>query len=144
MQVLLPTVTDGHPMLAVLQNLCDDRSGVDILHPALAVGDNHGKVECEDCVLETMQGNAACCVSARCQPYCLPACHVCNVFEQQVCENGSSAVSLVTAFSDAGYERARVGGGCPAPLSSTCACCRLAIPGKQPVPALPHSTACRL
>jgi hypothetical protein len=54
-------------MVTLLQNLCDDRSIVDIIHPALAmasgVGEG-GQVDCEGCLLETMQGAAAFHVSA--------------------------------------------------------------------------------
>jgi hypothetical protein len=49
----------GQPLLCTLQNLCDDRSIVDAGHPALALDHKGGRVECEDCVIETMLGTAA-------------------------------------------------------------------------------------
>jgi hypothetical protein len=68
------------PMLAALQNLCDDRSGVHFIHSALILGGHFGggsKVDCEDCVFETTQGSAAFHVSLFWSPvtYLLDACH---------------------------------------------------------------------
>jgi hypothetical protein len=49
---------------SISQNLCDDRSTVRVNHPALALTGSSGvggscKVDCEDCVIETAQGNGA-------------------------------------------------------------------------------------
>jgi hypothetical protein len=45
--------------LNLLQNLCGDRSVVHALQPALDVSGDSSRVECEDCLLETMLGNVA-------------------------------------------------------------------------------------
>jgi hypothetical protein len=64
-----------------IQNLCNDMGIVGVGHPALALLGPNGvggscKVECEDCILETMQGNGALdvgvCSSHDALP-CLPA-----------------------------------------------------------------------
>jgi hypothetical protein len=54
-------------MVTLLQNLCDDRSIVDVIHPALTMSSSDregGRVDCEGSLLETVQGAAAFHVSA--------------------------------------------------------------------------------
>jgi hypothetical protein len=74
--VLLMMMLSCHP--SICAELVDDRSIVGFGHSALTVdgpSSGGGRVECKDCVFETMQGNATLHVSpATSHAACLPAC----------------------------------------------------------------------
>jgi hypothetical protein len=69
----------GHTQMSItalfmtLQNLCDDRSTVATSHVSLWLG-RGSRAECEDCVLETVQGSSGLLVSVVHQPCCIIGC----------------------------------------------------------------------